>query len=291
MLEYIKHIDLSNWIALFSIFVAIYIGVRSINIAKGALEHSQRSLIINESYKPIINDINKYRNQKLYLYSSQLVDFSEIKAVKNGYIFDALEEDWKQKINKILEKENSINKIKKSLDGIASNAICEVINKYIEKTDYEEEVGNIEFMMKGSKLYDVLMSNNLYSILVLSHPKPEIYCEILVEHIEYDSEAGEIPVKRSECLLPIERAFEKYMNIGLDPNNELPQFDIDNVEKQIMRAINNNPKHIVMENEYTELIKIFNKLQSEINERIRELIIPDHKKKRNPFVKRLLKKH
>lgn len=64
-----------------------------------------------------------------------------------------------------------------------------------------------------------------------------------------------------------------------------------NVEKQIMRVINNNPKHIVMENEYTELIKIFNKLQSEINERIRELIIPGHKKKRSPFIKRLLKKY
>ncbi|MCZ2992037.1 hypothetical protein NYY86_28280, partial [Acinetobacter baumannii] len=92
----------------------------------GALEHSQRSLIVNESYKPIINDINNYRNLKPF--SSQPLDFSGIKAVKNGYIFDALEEDWKQKINKILEKENNINKIKKSLDGIASNAICEVIN-------------------------------------------------------------------------------------------------------------------------------------------------------------------
>lgn len=46
-----------------------------------------------------------------------------------------------------------------------------------------------------------------------------------------------------------------------------------------MRVINNNPKHIVMENERTELIKIFNILQDEINERIRELIIPGHKKK------------
>ena len=69
------------------------------------------------------------------------------------------------------------------------------------------------------------------------------------------------------------------MNIGLDPNNELPQFDIDNIEKQIMRVINNNPKHIVMENERTELIKIFNILQDEINERIRELIIPVIKRK------------
>jgi len=278
MLENIKDIGVSNWIGLVSIVVAIFIGVRSIKIAKGALEHSQRSLIVNESYKPIINDINNYRNLKPF--STQPLDFSGIKAVKNGYIFDALEEDWKQKINKILEKENNINKIKKSLDGIASNSICEVINKYIEKTDYEEEVGNIEFMMKGSKLYDVLMSNNLYYLLVHSHVKPEIYCEILVEHIEYDPEAGEIPVKRSECLLPIEKAFEKYMNIGLDPNNELPQFDIENVEEKIMRVINNNPKHIVMENERTELIKIFNILQDEINERIRELIIPGHKKKK-----------
>ncbi|WP_242273257.1 hypothetical protein [Bacillus cereus group sp. BfR-BA-01538] len=289
MLENIKDIGVSNWIGLVSIVVATFIGVRSIKIAKGALEHSQRSLIVNESYKPIINDINKYRNLKPF--STQPLDFSGIKAVKNGYIFDALEEDWKQKINKILEKENNINKIKKSLDGIASNAICEVINKYIEKTDYEEEVGNIEFKMKGSKLYDVLMSNNLYYLLVHSHVKPEIYCEILVEGIEYHPEAGEIPFKYAQNMLPIEKAFEKYMNIGLDPNNELPQFDIDNVEKQIMRVINNNPKHIVMENEYTELIKIFNKLQSEINERIRELIIPDHKKKRNPFIKRLLKKY
>lgn len=289
MLENIKDTGVSNWIGLVSIVVAIFIGVRSIKIAKGALEHSQRSLIVNESYKPIINDINKYRNLKPF--STQPLDFSGIKAVKNGYIFDALEEDWKQKINKILEKENNINKIKKSLDGIASNAICEVINKYIEKTDYEEEVGNIEFKMKGSKLYDVLMSNNLYYLLVHSHVKPEIYCEILVEGIEYHPEAGEIPFKYAQNMLPIEKAFEKYMNIGLDPNNELPQFDIDNVEKQIMRVINNNPKHIVMENEYTELIKIFNKLQSEINERIRELIIPDHKKKRNPFIKRLLKKY
>jgi len=282
MLESIKDIGVSNWIGLVSIVVAIFIGVKSIKFAKGALEHSQRSLIVNESYKPIINDINNYRNLKPF--SSQPLDFSGIKAVKNGYIFDALEEDWKQKINKILEKENNINKIKKSLDGIASNAICEVINKYIEKTDYEEEVGNIEFKMNGSKLYDVLMSNNLYYLLVHSHVKPEIYCEILVEHIEYDPEAGEIPVKRSECLLPIEKAFEKYMNIGLDPNNELPQFDIDNIEKQIMRVINNNPKHIVMENERTELIKIFNILQDEINERIRELIIPGHKKKRKTSI-------
>ena len=74
------------------------------------------------------------------------------------------------------------------------------------------------------------------------------------------------------------------MNIGLDPNNELPQFDIDNIEKQIMRVINNNPKHIVMENERTELIKIFNILQDEINERIRELIIPGHKKKRKTSI-------
>ncbi|MFV0946333.1 hypothetical protein JNB07_26525 [Bacillus pacificus] len=282
MLESIKDIGVSNWIGLVSIVVAIFIGVKSIKFAKGALEHSQRSLIVNESYKPIINDINNYRNLKPF--SSQPLDFSGIKAVKNGYIFDALEEDWKQKINKILEKENNINKIKKSLDGIASNAICEVINKYIEKTDYEEEVGNIEFKMNGSKLYDVLMSNNLYYLLVRSHVKPEIYCEILVEHIEYDPEAGEIPVKRSECLLPIEKAFEKYMNIGLDPNNELPQFDIDNIEKQIMRVINNNPKHIVMENERAELIKIFNILQDEINERIRELIIPGHKKKRKTSI-------
>ncbi|MDA2138939.1 hypothetical protein PDN64_12430 [Bacillus cereus group sp. Bc256] len=282
MLESIKDIGVSNWIGLVSIVVAIFIGIKSIKFAKGALEHSQRSLIVNESYKPIINDINNYCNLKPF--SSQPLDFSGIKAVKNGYIFDALEEDWKQKINKILEKENNINKIKKSLDGIASNAICEVINKYIEKTDYEEEVGNIEFKMNGSKLYDVLMSNNLYYLLVCSHVKPEIYCEILVEHIEYDPEAGEIPVKRSECLLPIEKAFEKYMNIGLDPNNELPQFDIDNIEKQIMRVINNNPKHIVMENERTELIKIFNILQDEINERIRELIIPGHKKKRKTSI-------
>ncbi|MBJ6930773.1 hypothetical protein JG641_19550, partial [Vibrio cholerae] len=77
---------------------------------------SQRSLIVNESYKPIINDINNYRNLKPF--STQPLDFSGIKAVKNGYIFDALEEDWKQKINKILEKENNINKIKISLDGI-----------------------------------------------------------------------------------------------------------------------------------------------------------------------------
>ncbi|PED29448.1 hypothetical protein [Bacillus cereus] len=282
MLENIKDIGVSNWIGLVSIVVAIFIGVKSIRVAKGALEHSQRSLIVNESYKPIINDINNYRNLKLY--SSQLLDFSEIKAVKNGYIFDALEEDWKQKINKILEKENSINKIKKSLEGIASNAICEVINKYIEKTDYEEEVGNIQFKMKGSKLYDVLMSNNLHYLLVDSYLKPEIYCEIWVEHIENHSEAGEISAKRPEYILPIEQAFEKYMNISLDPNNELPEFDINNIEKQIMREINNNSKHIMMENERTELIKIFNILQDEINERIRELIIPGHKKKRKTSI-------
>ena len=139
MLESIKDIGVSNWIGLVSIVVAIFIGVKSIKFAKGALEHSQRSLIVNESYKPIINDINNYRNLKPF--SSQPLDFSGIKAVKNGYIFDALEEDWKQKINKILEKENNINKIKKSLDGIASNAICEVINKYIEKTEYRKSVG------------------------------------------------------------------------------------------------------------------------------------------------------
>ncbi|MFJ8525463.1 hypothetical protein [Bacillus cereus] len=282
MLENIKDIEVSNWIGLASIVVAIFIGVRSIKFAKGALEHSQRSLIVNESYKPIINDINNYRNLKPF--SSQPLDFSGIKAVKNGYIFDALEEDWKKKINKILEKENNINKIKKSLDGIASSAICEVINKYIEKTDYEEEVGNIEFKMKGSKLYDVLMSNNLYHLLVDSHVKPEIYCEILVEGIEYHPEAGEIPFKYAQNMLPIEQAFEKYMNIGLDPNNKLPEFDINNVEKQIMRAINNNPKHIAMENERIELIKIFNILQDEINERIRELIIPGHKKKRKTSI-------
>lgn len=138
--------------------------------------------------------------------------------------------------------------------------------------------------MKGSKLYDVLMSNNLYHLLVHSHVKPEIYCEIWVEGVEYHPEAGEIPFKYAKNALSIEKAFEKYMNIGLDPNNELPQFDIDNVEKQIMRVINNNPKHIVMENEHTELIKIFNILQDEINERIRELIIPGYKKKRKTSI-------
>ncbi|WP_255444810.1 hypothetical protein [Bacillus sp. TE8-1] len=74
------------------------------------------------------------------------------------------------------------------------------------------------------------------------------------------------------------------MNISLDPNNELPEFDINNIEKQIMREINNNSKHIMMENERTELIKIFNILQDEINERIRELIIPGHKKKRKTSI-------
>lgn len=80
MLESIKDIGVSNWIGLVSIVVAIFIGVKSIKFAKGALEHSQRSLIVNESYKPIINDINNYRNLKPF--SSQPLDFSGIKAVK-----------------------------------------------------------------------------------------------------------------------------------------------------------------------------------------------------------------
>ncbi|MCU5690829.1 hypothetical protein OCB18_24555 [Bacillus cereus] len=53
MLENIKNIGVSNWIGLVSIVVAIFIGAKSIKFAKGALEHSQRSLVINESYKTI----------------------------------------------------------------------------------------------------------------------------------------------------------------------------------------------------------------------------------------------
>lgn len=63
--------------------------------------------------------------------------------------------------------------------------MCEVINKYITNTNYEEEVGNIEFKMKSSNLYDVLISHNLYFLLVHSNYKPEIYCEVWVNHIIY----------------------------------------------------------------------------------------------------------
>ncbi|WP_234881302.1 hypothetical protein [Bacillus mycoides] len=59
MLEYIKNIEMSNWIAFFSIIVTLYIGIKSIKFAKDALEHSQRSMLVSESYKPIINDIKK----------------------------------------------------------------------------------------------------------------------------------------------------------------------------------------------------------------------------------------
>ncbi|WP_234881301.1 hypothetical protein [Bacillus mycoides] len=219
------------------------------------------------------------------LYSSQLLVLNEIKAVKEGYIFDALEEDWKQHIDNTLKLVSKINDIKNTLDNIASNAMCEVINKYIKNTNYEEEVGNIEFNMKGSNLYDVLINHNLYFLLVHSNYKPEIFCEIWVEHIIDYPEAGKIPVKSPEYQLPIEEVFKRYMNIELDFNNELPESDINNIEEQIIRTINDNTKHILMENEYKELIKNFNTLQNEINERIKYLIIPGHKKKKTNFIK------
>ncbi|HDR7448502.1 TPA: hypothetical protein QCX35_004644 [Bacillus toyonensis] len=69
-------------------------------------EHSQRPMLASESYKPIIN------HRIVKIYSSLPLVLNEIKVVKEGYIFDALEDDWKQRIDDTFKIASKINDIK-----------------------------------------------------------------------------------------------------------------------------------------------------------------------------------
>lgn len=258
--------------------IAIISGVISIKVAKDSLRFSQRSMLIKESYEPILNDIR--HNRKIEFETSKEMSFSSIKKITESYVFPAFEEQDRELISSILKAEEKINSFKQNANSYAGTAVARVFNEELRKRNIEEIIDDVKVGdSKGNynregNLYDILLGQDL-SVCIASN-SPIIWCETGYNYTALTPEGDEYESFDRRYQRMLTYIIEKHLGININLSNLEDDFfsDFKEYEERIVMELKRMPKYKIAEKEYEDLLAHMNKLEGEIIGRIRELIIP-----------------
>lgn len=171
-------------IGLSSILVSILIGVAPIKIARNSLIFNQRSLLIKDSYEPILLDIKD--NNPIKLISSTELSYDKLRKVKESYVYHAFEKSDQELMDKILELEGKINSFKRKSNNIISRLLVNLLNKNYSADVIETQKSNAQRVItevfigdaiKNSKesFIDIFLNRRFHE-LVLFNSGEHIWC-------------------------------------------------------------------------------------------------------------------
>lgn len=260
--------------------IAIVCGIISIKIARDSLTFSQRSMLIKDSYEPILNDIKNNRENKLD--SSLKFEFGNLRKIKQSYLYLAFEDNDRKHINSILEAEKKVNEFKMKANSYAESAINRVLNKELLKRGSEEivvstNIGNNQghtLYNLNKNLYDILMNNELsYSIAT---DNTFIWCETGRNYTVTAPEGYEYETLQREYLYKMSNFLEQHFNLEVDLQNpeEIFFLEFERFEKEMIKELTSMPSYQEAKTEFENLMNFIDELESTIIERIKKLIIP-----------------
>jgi hypothetical protein len=276
-MDFIIKIIMNNLSNILSM-IAVVSGIISIIIARSSLIHTQRSMLIKESYEPILNDITE--NKSISVKTSKKMNFDRINKISMSYLFLAFKEKDRELIYSILEKEEKLNEYKRRVNSYAGNIIAKVFNEELKSKGFKEFIVDISIGdNKGNTLYN--LTDNLYDLILnddlsmcLASNSPLIWCEIgsnytaiSPEGIEYDSFNVE-----QQCTLIY--LIENYLGIKTSTYHESFFEDIKKYESKIVTELKQMSEYKEAKKHHLDLQNKMNKLESEIIKRIKKLIIP-----------------
>ncbi|MFF3024472.1 hypothetical protein ACFVRR_17760 [Gottfriedia sp. NPDC057948] len=259
--------------------IAIIVSVISVRVAKNSLVFSQRSMLIKESYEPILNDIK--HNQKIKFNTSKKMNFDQLHQISTSYLFLAFEEKDRELILLILELQKNINSYKEKVNRYASTAIAIVINAELQERNIKEVVCNVQIGNKNGplnnnkddNLYDLLLNSDLS--ICLETNTPYLWCDVGQNYTAVSPEGFEyegFDVKHQVTLTYI---FEKYFELKRSSYYDLDFIsDFAPYEKKIIMVLKEMPEYKKAEKDYDNLLIYMNELESNIISKIKKLIIP-----------------
>lgn len=268
-------------IGITSIIIAIVIGKKSINIADKSLIYSQRSMLIKESYEPILNDLKQ--NRKINIRSSKRLNYRFLEELIDSYLYLAFEEDDKRLISSILDLELEINSFKDKSNIYRSNIITNLLNDEIKQNGHNVildyvRIGDIKGNEKNKaeyNLYDIVVNYELS--LALLTQSSVIWCDIgdVVTKKTGDIEYEDIEFNK---FMLLSHALKEYLNIKVNSSNMEEDFiaNFEVFEKQIVENLKSMKEFQKLQDEYKKLEELTNKLENIIVSRIKKLIIPEN---------------
>lgn len=277
--EMSKEIIIDNIPNILSI-IAIICGIISIKIARDSLMFSQRSMLIKESYEPILNDIE--HNRKIKINSSTELNFERLQKVRESYLYLAFEDKDREKIDLILEAEKKINLFKKKSNSYAENSIIRVLNNELRKRKCEELVAYVKIgdsqghslYNQGENLYDILFKKDLsYSIATNN---PLIWCETGHNYIASTPEGDEYESFYVEHQLTLLNLIEQYFGIEVNLQDPEEAFfsHFKEYEDKMVKELKSMSDYQIANKEYEILVNLIDELEKEIINKIKKLIIP-----------------
>jgi hypothetical protein len=283
----VENFNLSNILAIIAIIIAVFsikISRDSLKVTRDSLVFSQRSMLIKDSYEPILEDIK--HNKSIDINSSQKLNFGNLQKISDSYLYLAFEERDRQAINSILELEDCINSFKNKADSYASQSMIKILNRELEKVGVEEKVLHITITDSKGKamsqqdvnLYDILLKDTL-AYRVASNDLM-IYCETGNTYTVSSPEGYEYDTDVPEYQYPLPNFLEKLLNepVGLYDVEDGLMATLDTYEKKIINELKNLNEYNEVKSNHQKLLETMGVLEAEIVNRIKELIIPKTKK-------------
>ncbi|MGH0830072.1 hypothetical protein ACQVTX_17255 [Bacillus pretiosus] len=269
----------SDVISFLSFIITAIVGYISIRVAKNSLAVSQRSMLIKESYEPILNDIKNNRNTTID--TSRLLDFKNLADIKNSYVYLAFDDEMKRVIESILKSQEEINLLKRKTEYFSTNAMTKVLNENLVNKGFEEEIEYISLESTSkTKFYDILMKKQFFR--AVRDNSPTIYCVIGESYVYTNSEGIEIEDFERKYQISLSGFFSDFFDLRFTTLESTEEYyaDIEKLEDKVIMELKSHTDYISMELEYKALCNHLNQLEEEIISRIKELIIPGYKKPR-----------
>ncbi|WP_281659112.1 hypothetical protein [Halobacillus sp. Cin3] len=269
---------LDNFIAILAVIfsaLAVYIAIQT-------LDFNKRSVIVKDSFDPLLTELKK--NRLVALGNRSLFHRTFIQDLKESYVFEAFEKKERRKIDSIIEKSYYINLFKQEADNKAEEAIKEVLFDELP-----------EYNVKGYTLKDVLVQyeNQDYYYFVINKTIEEelitlrltVYCQVTAEDKDYNDCDEVVEVTRDLQSIPLRGYLYKTTDSSNYPDNQpwdpLDMF-IDNkkIDIKILERFKSNTDFENVEIEYNSLMNDINELYFLINERVKKILISNYKNKK-----------
>lgn len=264
-------------------FIGIVVAIYSIVVAIKNLNFSKRSLLVRDSYDPVINCLEENRLVKLS--NSLLYNLSYLEGIERSYLIDAFEKNEQSLINEITIKGKLINKYKERADVNAKKAIESEILDRLPEWNMEEGVVLGEVRVEGdvNGIHLTLEHDNFIGAMIFGDIKVDCVLGHVIERVSFE-EIG----KEEEFLPKYLVSLEYY----LDHTIEIPEIPemmrsitsleafIPTVEDEIKEKFRQITSYYDIEKEHIILHKKMGELHYSITERIKQLLIPGYRWKK-----------